>query len=186
MRPNITNLEGKIHGVKFRQCTTFPDNRGSFTEVFRSEWPKEVNYTDQIQLNLSRSSMGSMRGLHFHHKQSDWWILISGDMQVVLADLRVGSPTFMKSMWFTMSWKDSISLLIPPGIAHGFLAIKDVSLMYAVNRYYDGSDEQGVAWNDPDLNIQWDASDPIRSARDKNNPTVKQLDSEGLLPEFKE
>ncbi len=182
MPSNIAQFTGKIHGVEFRQCRTFPDNRGSFTEVFRSEWPRGVLYGDEIQLNLSRSVKGSMRGLHFHHRQSDWWIPVSGTLQTALADLRTDSPTFLKTQLITLSSSDSICLLIPPGVAHGFLALDDVSLIYAVNRYYDGGDEQGVAWNDPDLNIQWDVSDPVRSDRDRNNPTVKYLQSEGLLP----
>ncbi|MCD4707092.1 MAG: dTDP-4-dehydrorhamnose 3,5-epimerase family protein [Candidatus Sabulitectum sp.] len=179
---NIVKFAGKIHGVEFKQCKTFPDSRGSFTEVFRSEWPQDMHYGDEIQLNLSRSIRGSMRGLHFHHEQSDWWIPVTGILQIALADLREGSPTFMETLSFTLSSDDSACLLIPPGVAHGFLALEDTSLIYVVNRYYDGSDEQGVAWNDTDLNIQWAVSDPIRSERDRSNPTVKDLRSEGLLP----
>ena len=184
MLVNIAQFAGKIHGVEFRQCKTFPDNRGSFTEVFRSEWPKGVSYNREIQLNLSRSVSGSMRGLHFHHKQSDWWILVSGTLQIALADLRTGSPTFLTTQVFRLSSSDSMSILVPPGVAHGFLAIEDVSLVYAVNRYYDGADEQGVAWDDPDLNIKWMELDPIRSDRDRTNPTVQDLIRGSLLPEF--
>ncbi len=181
---NITKYAGKIHGVEFRQCKTFPDSRGSFTEVFRSEWPQGVHYGDRIQLNLSRSVKGSMRGLHFHRRQSDWWIPVAGTLQIALADLRIGSPTFLKTQLITLNSSDSICILIPPGVAHGFLVLDDVSLIYAVNRYYDGSDEQGVAWNDPDLNIAWEEPDPVRSDRDRSNPTVKDLRREGLLPEY--
>lgn len=183
---NIAQFAGKIHGVEFRQCRTFPDSRGSFTEVFRSEWPEGVHYGDEIQLNLSRSMKGSIRGLHFHHRQSDWWIPVSGTLQIVLADLRIDSPTFMNTVTVKLSSSESICLLIPPGVAHGFLALDDISLIYAVNRYYDGGDEQGVAWNDPDLNIRWDISDPVLSSRDMNNPSVKDLQSDGLLPEFRD
>ncbi len=183
---NIAQFSQKIHGVEFRECKTFPDSRGSFTEVFRSEWPQGVHYGDQIQLNLSRSIKGAMRGLHFHHKQSDWWIPVSGTLQVALADLRTGSPTFLQTLSIKLSGSDSLCILIPPGVAHGFLALEDISLIYAVNRYYDGGDEQGVAWNDPDLNIQWDVSDPIRSDRDRNNPTVKDLQKAELLPSFRD
>ncbi|MCK5133587.1 MAG: dTDP-4-dehydrorhamnose 3,5-epimerase family protein [Candidatus Sabulitectum sp.] len=184
MPVNIAQFAGKIHGVEFRQCRTLPDSRGSFTEVFRSEWPQGVHYGDEIQLNLSRSNGGSMRGLHFHHRQSDWWIPVSGSLQIALADLRTGSPTFLETLSVKLSSNDSICLLIPPGVAHGFLALEDISLIYAVNRYYDGVDEQGVAWDDPDLNILWAVSDPVRSDRDRSNPTVKELQSEGLLPQF--
>lgn len=181
---NIAQFEGKIHGVQFKQCKTFPDSRGSFTEVFRSQWPLGVHYGDEIQLNLSRSIKGAMRGLHFHHKQSDWWIPIAGNLQIALADLRTGSPTFLKTQLINIHSEDSVCILIPPGIAHGFLALNDISLIYAVNRYYDGSDEQGVAWDDLDLNIQWGIADPVCSDRDRNNATVKHLQKKGLLPVF--
>ena len=184
MSHNIVQLHGKIHGVEFKQCKVFNDSRGSFTEVFRSEWPDGVQFRDEIQLNISRSTRGSMRGLHFHHIQSDWWIPLSGDLQIALADLRTGSPTFLSTQVIELSSSDSVCVLIPPGVAHGFLAISDITLLYAVNRYYDGSDEQGVAWNDPDLNIPWAATDPTRSERDRNNPTVKELKTSGLLPQF--
>lgn len=184
MSLNTNKLDGKIHGVEFKKCKTYPDTRGSFTEVFRSEWPQNVHYGSEIQLNLSRSVAGSMRGLHFHHKQSDWWIPVSGTLQIAIADIRRGSPTFMETILIQLNSNDSTSLLIPPGVAHGFYAVSDVSLIYAVNRYYDGSDEQGVAWNDPELNFNWHNPDPIRSDRDRRNPTVNDLGKAGLLPEF--
>ncbi len=181
----LSHVAEKIHGVEFRECKTFPDSRGSFTEVFRSEWPQDVHYGDQIQLNLSRSNKSAMRGLHFHHNQSDWWIPVSGTLQIALADLRTGSPTYMETQSLELRSSDSVCLLIPPGVAHGFLALEDICLIYAVNRYYDGADEQGVAWNDSDLAINWKIGDPVRSDRDRSNPTVRELQGQGLLPVFK-
>ena len=81
-----------------------------------------------------------------------------------------------------VSADDSVSVLIPPGVAHGFLALEDAGLMYAVDRYYDGSDEQGVTWNDPDLSIPWKTGEPILSERDRSNPTVAALEKTGFLP----
>ncbi|MCP4646495.1 MAG: dTDP-4-dehydrorhamnose 3,5-epimerase [bacterium] len=184
MSHNIIRLDRKIQGVEFRQCRTFPDSRGSFTEVFRSEWPQKVHYGEEIQLNLSRSMKGALRGLHYHHRQSDWWIPISGTLQVALADLRKGSPTFKNTQTLSVCSDDSVCILIPPGVAHGFLAISDITLLYAVNQYYDGADEQGVAWNDPTLSIAWEECNPIRSDRDRSNPTVEELQKAGLLPVF--
>ena len=182
MSINIVPNQAEIQGVILKQVTSHPDERGSFTEVFRSEWLSRCNYGNEIQLNLSRSREGALRGLHYHNNQNDWWIPIQGRMQVVLADLRQSSQTFGKSMVFSLSSDDSICLLIPPGVAHGFLAITDVSLLYAVDQYYDGSDEQGVAWNDSFLNIKWSAENPIVSARDMKNPTIEELRRGQLLP----
>jgi dTDP-4-dehydrorhamnose 3,5-epimerase len=179
---NSSEYDGLIRGVSFRKCSRFPDERGSFSEVFRGEWAQGCNYLSEIQLNLSRSIKGALRGLHFHRKQFDWWIPVHGTIQVALADLRADSATFRKSLEFTFSADDSVSVLIPPGVAHGFLALEDAGLMYAVDRYYDGSDEQGVIWNDPELEIPWKTNTPILSERDSNNPTVAGLEMTGLLP----
>ncbi|MCD6588202.1 MAG: dTDP-4-dehydrorhamnose 3,5-epimerase family protein [Candidatus Fermentibacteraceae bacterium] len=181
---NNAYSSGKIQGVEVRHCSTFPDGRGSFAEVFRSRWPEASSFGEEIQVNLSRSHKGTVRGLHFHNRQSDWWIPVSGTLQIALADLRDGSPTFLKTHVLQLNSDDCSSVLIPPGVAHGFLAISDVTLVYVVNRYYDGSDEQGVAWNDPVLKIQWALSDPILSDRDRSNPTVTDLKNTGLLPVF--
>jgi len=182
---NIAQIDGKIQGVEFKKYRVFPDSRGSFSEVFRSEWPGSASYGRELQLNLSRSVKGAVRGLHFHHRQSDWWITVTGILQVALADLREGSPTFMKTLSFTIRTEDNVCILVPPGVAHGFLAIEDVSLIYAVNRFYDGSDEQGVAWNDSELNIAWAVSCPVLSERDISNPSVEDLRKSGSLPFFK-
>jgi dTDP-4-dehydrorhamnose 3,5-epimerase len=65
-------------------------------------------------------------------------------------------------------------LFIPPGVAHGFLAVTDLTLGYLVDRYFDGSDEWGIAWNDPELGIDWPATDPVLSERDRNNPRLAE------------
>jgi len=182
MPVNIASFSGDIQGVTFRRCPRFADERGSFSEVFRSEWASECNFTNEIQLNLSRSGKGTLRGLHFHRRQSDWWIPFQGVIQLALADLRTGSSTYMKTLEFTLSADDSICVLIPPGVAHGFFAIESTGLIYAVDRFYDGSDEQGVIWNDPELAIPWIAANPVLSERDMKNPTIQELEINGLLP----
>ena len=183
MLNDIAHIQNKIIGVSFKKCKIFPDTRGSFTEVFRPEW-SPVSYSDEIQLNLSRSIKGSIRGLHFHNKQSDWWIPISGTMQIALADLRKDSPTFLQTVSINLNSSESVCVFVPPGVAHGFQALTDITLLYAVNRYYDGSDEQGVAWDDSQLAIPWENTNPICSARDKCNPTVSDLIKSGKLPDY--
>ncbi len=178
----IVTEKVNINGVKIHRLSKFTDNRGSFSELFRSQWAPHCNYTEQIQLNLSRSVMGALRGLHYHHRQYDWWVPVNGSLQTALIDLRSSSDTFMKTSVFRVSAEDSLCLLIPPGVAHGFLALSEVTLLYAVDRYYDGTDEQGVAWNDNTLEIPWTAENPIVSARDMNNPTIEELKRGKLLP----
>ncbi|PIE52108.1 dTDP-4-dehydrorhamnose 3,5-epimerase [Candidatus Fermentibacteria bacterium] len=182
MSANITEQGRGIKGVVLKKTRTFTDPRGSFTEVFRSSWAEGCNYQKEIQLNLSKSTKGSLRGLHFHHRQHDWWIPAAGEMQCALADLRQGSPTFMQVDVFRFSGDGNSCLLIPPGVAHGFCALSDMILMYAVDRFYNGSDEQGVAWDDPLLSICWEVQSPVLSGRDTSNPTVEKLKADGLLP----
>lgn len=181
---NIPDEACTIKGIKFRKCVQFNDDRGIFSEVFRSEWAPECNYGEEIQLNLSRSVKGALRGLHYHRIQYDWWIPVLGTVQAVLTDLRKDSPTFLKTQVFEISAENSLCVLIPPGVAHGFLALADAAILYAVDRYYDGSDEQGVAWNDDTIAVSWKVSNPILSQRDRNNPTLKELEARGLLPVY--
>lgn len=182
MSINIARKQVEIQGVVLEELAVHPDDRGSFCEVFRSSWFPRCNYGEEIQLNLSRTAAGSLRGLHFHRKQYDWWIPVHGKVQAVLADLRTGSPTFGKTMCFHLSSGDSTCVLIPPGVAHGFLALSDVSLIYAVDRFYDGTDEQGVAWNDEELSVPWENGSPVLSDRDTKNPTLADLRAGSMLP----
>jgi len=161
-------------GVELVRFAVRPDCRGWFGEVFRSEWVHE-QFTGDMQLNLSETRAGSLRGLHFHRTQSDWWVPVSGSMRAVVADLRPGSASFLKTAVLELSADDHTCLFIPPMVAHGFLALTDARLVYAVNRFYDGADEQGVAWDDPTLAVNWGTLHPILSERDRNNPGVKDL-----------
>ncbi len=180
---NIASDDTEIQGVLLGNVGVFPDERGSFSEVFRSSWFPRCNYPGETQLNLSRTVKGALRGLHFHRTQHDWWIPLQGEFQAALADLRRSSPTFGRTMVFRMSGEDTRCVLIPPGVAHGFLALGSAALLYAVDRYYDGSDEQGVAWDDGKLAIPWLKTEPILSERDRINPSLEELERQGLLPD---
>jgi dTDP-4-dehydrorhamnose 3,5-epimerase len=155
------------------------DNRGEFTEVFRSELFAGA-FSDQVQVNCTHSRRGVIRGLHFHRFQTDIWFTVSGKMRAVLVDLRPDSPTYRRTEVFDIGVDDPVELLIPPGIAHGYLALSDLSLLYVTNRYYDGSDEYGLAWNDPDLAIDWGTGVPILSERDRSNPCISDMKEEWL------
>ena len=117
-----------------------------------------------------------LRGLHYHLKQSDYWYVQHGEIQVGLADLRPESPTYRATLTVEMSAEHNFGLFISPGVAHGFLALTDSTLTYVVNQYYaKGADEYGVAWNDPDLQIAWETDAPQLSPRDETNPTLRQI-----------
>lgn len=159
-----------IHGVYTVPIRAFADERGRFMETFRREWFPSVSW-DKIQTNRSESKAGVLRGLHFHFHQIDYWYVLHGRIRVGLADLRPNSPTFMQTATIHMGEDDNIGLFIPIGVAHGFVALTDCILTYMVNNYYDGgTDERGVAWDDPDLGVDWGINFvPLLSPRDAQN-----------------
>jgi dTDP-4-dehydrorhamnose 3,5-epimerase len=150
------------------------DGRGTFMEVYRREWlPADV--PDMLQSNVSRSKAGVLRGPHFHRRQADYWVVIQGRAFVGLVDLREGSATEGERRELTLDADDPVGLYIPPGVAHGFYAETDLILQYLVDAYYDGADEFGIAWDDPDLGIGWPTTDPTLSSRDRANPSMAEV-----------
>jgi dTDP-4-dehydrorhamnose 3,5-epimerase len=154
-----------IPGVEVSQRRTFPDDRGNFLELMRSsEYP-----VDFVQVNHSFSRAGVVRGLHYHRKQHDLWYVVRGRARIGLADLR-GSAPLVET--FELDQHAATTLLIPPGVAHGYLALDDLDLIYLVTRTYDPDDEHGIAWNDPTLAIDWQVDDAVVSRRDAENPPL--------------
>ncbi len=178
--PIIT--ETAIPGVLTVQLQPFADDRGRFVELFRKEWFPQRAWHN-VQSNRSESRAGVLRGLHYHFNQVDYWYVVEGRIRVGLADLRRSSPTFRQTATIDIDAADQRGLYIPVGVAHGFLALTDVTLVYIVDNYYDGADEFGLAWNDPDVAVAWNAeSEPILSPRDMANPFFKDI-AAGAMPE---
>ena len=164
-----------IHGVMTLPFDAFGDDRGRFMETFRAEWFPHVNW-DRLQSNRSDSTAGVLRGLHYHFKQVDYWCPAAGRLRVGLVDLRRSSPTYLASATIDMDGANPLGLFIPEGVAHGFAAHTDCTLIYIVNNYYDGgADEFGIAWDDPQADIDWGLTDPALSRRDQNNPLIADI-----------
>lgn len=170
-----------ITGVKFTVLKAHADGRGRFLETFRKDWFPERNWAI-FQTNRSDSSAGVLRGLHYHFKQVDYWYVAHGRIRVGLADLRRASPTFGASEVVELGEEEQRGVFIPCGVAHGFYALTDATLTYIVDNYYDGADEFGVAWDDPELAVPWNVPAPILSPRDANNPRLKDI-PEAAQPE---
>jgi dTDP-4-dehydrorhamnose 3,5-epimerase len=129
-----------------------------------------------VQSNLSRTRAGGLRGLHFHRQQADYWCVLEGHAFVALVDLRAGSPTQDARWWDSFDASDGLrGLYVPAGVAHGFLAVTDLTMQYLVDRPFTGEDEFGIAWNDPDLAIPWPHADPVVSERDASNQPMVQV-----------
>jgi dTDP-4-dehydrorhamnose 3,5-epimerase len=131
-------------------------------------------------MNRSDSQPNVLRGLHYHHKQVDYWYVAAGKLRAGLADLRSDSPTYRATQTIDMSAENNVGLFIPVGVAHGFLTLEQATLIYVVDNYYDGDDEFGIIWNDSDLNVDWDISNPILSPRDQTNPLLKDIPPQNL------
>ena len=168
-----------IQGVQTVKLRFFADERGRFAETFRKAWFPQRSW-DVVQMNQSASKAGVLRGLHYHFNQIDYWCVMSGQLRAGLCDIRPDSPTFGVAETVEMGGENQVGLFIPVGVAHGFVALTDVTLTYVVDNYYDGADEFGVAWNDPDVAVAWGVTDPIISARDAANPRLKDIPSEKL------
>ena len=178
-----------IPGVRWGRVTRFGDNRGSFRELWRASWFPDLDAgragsSDPrfIQANLSTSATGVLRGLHLHRRQLDFWIVAAGRALVALVDIRPLLEERGPAPIVELRELDADGTVeIPIGVAHGFLALEPLSLVYLVTGEYDGSDELGFAWDDPVAAVPWpvvpETPDrrPILSGRDGANPPLLDL-----------
>jgi dTDP-4-dehydrorhamnose 3,5-epimerase len=169
-----------IQGVYTMPIRAFKDERGQFMETFRREWFPWINW-DKMQSNRSDSMKGVLRGLHYHHHQIDYWYVSKGVVRVGMVDLRPSSPTYNAVETLEIGDSNNVGVFIPVGVAHGFAALTDVTLTYLVNNYYNGGvDENGVAWNDADINIPWGVENPLISPRDTQNRFLRDIPADEL------
>ena len=167
------NESDVIAGVYIVHPAVHGDERGVFVETFRREWiPKS---REMIQANRADRQQGAIVGLHYHLHQADYWYVPFGRARVVLHDLRAGSPTEGKTACFDLGARedgthDHTGVFIPPGVAHGFGSLTDMTITYLVDGYYNAADELGVAWDDTEIGADWGLVSPILSERDRGNP----------------
>lgn len=153
----------------------FGDERGFFVETFRQEWLPE-NAPTMVQGNRGTRKKGAVVGMHYHLYQEDFWYVPFGTALVALHDLRVGSKTEGVTQTLELSGENHKCVYIPRGIAHGFQALTDMTITYLVDNYYNGTDELGVLYSDPEMNIDWVQDELTVSDRDKTNPLRKDID----------
>ena len=129
-----------------------------------------------MQDNLSFSRRGTLRGLHFQepHAQGKLVCVVQGSVFDVVVDIRKGSATFGQWVSIELTADNKRQLYVPTGFAHGFCVTSDTALFaYKCTDIYYPQYDQGIRWNDPDLNIQWGVTDPIVSEKDQKLPTFK-------------
>ena len=175
-----------IGGVYLVEPVVHGDERGFFVETYRREWFPQGR--EMIQANRGDRQAGCVVGLHYHLHQADYWYVPFGSARVVLHDLRDGSSTDRATLSVDLGRRDDGShrhtgVFIPPGVAHGFASLSDMTITYLVDSYYNPADELGVAWDDPDVDADWGVTDPILSDRDRGNPRRVDIDA-SLRPYF--
>jgi dTDP-4-dehydrorhamnose 3,5-epimerase len=169
-----------IRGAYLVQPDVHGDERGRFVETYRRSWFPDGG-REMVQANRADRQAGALVGLHYHLHQADYWYVPRGLARVVLHDLRQGSPTDGSTLVLDLSGENHLGVFIPPGVAHGFAALTDVTITYLVDEYYNPADELGVAWDDPDVDADWGLAAPVLSARDRDNPKRQNL-ADGLRP----
>ncbi len=172
-----------LDGCYIIEHDIFKDDRGAFYESYNKEKLEAllgfpINF---VQDNHSVSHKGVLRGLHYQespYEQSKLVRVVRGEVIDVVVDIRKNSPTFGRHFKIRLSEDDGISLFIPNGIAHGFLALKDQTVfVYKCDHYYHKESERGIMYNDPELKIDWEFNEKalILSAKDQRLPAFKDL-----------
>ena len=184
-----TNLPGVI----VIEPKVYVDKRGFFLETFREDVLLQAGINVHfVQDNHTRSSQGVLRGLHYQMTQTQGKLVrvATGSVFDVVVDVRSGSPTF--GQWFgTELNEDNIKMIyVPPGFAHGFVVLSETTdFIYKCTDYYHPESEQGIAWDDPDLNIDWSIAEIAEkislSDKDKQNVKLKDQPAE-KLPAYKD
>lgn len=179
--------ESSLPGVFVIEPKLFGDKRGFFLETFRANVFEEHGIPTQfVQDNHSRSTRGVLRGLHYQlvQPQGKFVRVATGSVFDVAVDVRQGSPNF--GQWFGAELnEDNMKMMyVPPGFAHGFVVLSETAdFIYKCTDYYHPDSEQGIAWDDPDIGIEWPISDVMLSEKDKLNPRLQDQNPD-LLPDY--
>ena len=181
-------VETKLSGLKIIEPSVFGDQRGFFFESFKAKSYKEIGIElPFVQDNISRSSVGVLRGLHYQltHPQGKLVTVITGEVFDVAVDVRTGSPTFGQWIGVILNDQNHKQLYIPPGFAHGFCVLSEhADFHYKCTDYYHPEDEQGIIWNDKNININWPIkSEPILSNKDAKYKILSDIPIDSL-PQF--
>jgi dTDP-4-dehydrorhamnose 3,5-epimerase len=181
-----------LRGVRYGRVVRHADSRGSFRELWRASTfpaltPAETGAPagtepQFVQANLSTSAPGVLRGLHYHRRQLDYWTVVTGRALVALVDVRpVLEERGDRALIETRELAADEWVVIPSGVAHGFLALEPLELLYLVTNEFDNTDELGFAWDDPAVGVPWPTipgtpdGRPILSDRDRSNPRLSEL-----------
>ena len=164
---DLVLFEPDVHG----------DERGFFVETFRGTWMNEFGIEAEfVQQNHSRSVGRVVRGIHMQAGQAKLVRCARGRIWDVAVDLRRDSPTYRRWEAYELDDVSHRQLFIPDGFGHGFCVLGDeADLVYLLSDYYDPERERCVAWDDPEIGIEWPIADPVLSERDRNAPGLAEI-----------
>jgi len=174
-----------IPDVILFEHVVFPDNRGFFTELYKRTpfLANGVPY-DFVQVNLSYSKRGVVRGLHYQlkpHEQGKLVYVLRGRVVDVVLDIRRGSPWYGRHVMVEL--EPGMGLWVPPGFAHGFQALEDTLFLYLVTKEYNRESERCIRWDDPELGIKWPIKENVViSDKDKQCPGFKEAETNFEYP----
>lgn len=175
----------KIIKTKLQDCLiikpkVFGDDRGFFLEGYREDRYFDAGIKERfVQDNRSRSSQNVLRGLHFQKTKPQGKLVTVTDGEVfdVAVDLRPESDTFGQYEAVILTGENKLQFYVPPGFAHGFCVLSEsADFQYKCTDYYDPSDESGLLWNDPVINIKWPVINPLLSEKDKSQPLLSDIE----------
>jgi len=176
----------EIPGLLIIEPKVFSDGRGYLMESWNQKRYKEAGLNfDFVQDNVSFSRRGILRGLHFQNPGAQGKLVnvFQGEVFDVAVDLRKCSPTFGRWHGLTLSAENKRQFFIPPGFAHGFAVMSETALFaYKCTAYYSGQSELTLAWNDPEIGIQWPVKSPQLSEKDAHGLRLRELQPDRLFP----
>ena len=175
-------LETKLGGVVLLEPEVHGDERGFLVETYRADaWREAGVDVDFVQDNHSRSRGGILRGLHFQTRPGQAKLVrcARGRIWDVAVDLRRDSPTYRQWEGHELDDGRHRQLFVPAGFAHGFCVLSDeADVHYRLSSPYDPATEAGIAWDDPDVAVEWPLGDPQTSERDRSAPRLAEIADE--------
>jgi dTDP-4-dehydrorhamnose 3,5-epimerase len=172
-------LETRIEDLVLIEPEVHGDDRGFLVETFRDGLWRELGIDMQAaQENHSRSGKNILRGLHFQTSPGQAKLVrcLRGRIWDVAVDLRRDSPTYGQWEGHELDDENHRQFLVPVGFAHGFCVLSDTAdVAYKLSSLYDPETEAGIAWDDPDVGVEWPISDPMLSERDKTAPRLSEI-----------
>ena len=180
-------IETELPEVRILEPPVFADARGFFLESFHERKFAELGLEAHfVQDNHSHSVRGTLRGLHYQlrHAQAKLCRVVQGEVLDLAVDIRRGSPRFGRWVAVPLTAENRREVFIPPGFAHGFVVLSPTAdFLYKCSDFYTPGDEYGIAWNDPEIAIDWQIQEPpLLSEKDRRNPLLRELDESHLPP----